>query len=83
MALRDFLTESKGVKPCDIQKIIAAVPDYTGARFSDVPRLRDECWFSLGEVTNYIIIHCWQVISLLTENRRPGSPEPSRYSRAE
>jgi hypothetical protein len=68
VTLGDFLTESRRSKPCDIRRIIAALPDYSDAPFSDIPRLREGHWFSLGENTTYIMIPCPQVIGFLTEN---------------
>jgi hypothetical protein len=57
LALSDVLTESRGAKLCDIQRIASALPDYTGAPLSNIPRLREGSWFSLGDITNYIMIH--------------------------
>jgi hypothetical protein len=63
-----FLTSSGKVKLCGTQRILATLSDYTNAAFSDIPRLREEFWFSLGKVTDYIMIYYWQVIGFLTEN---------------
>jgi hypothetical protein len=38
------------------------------APFSDIPRLREERWFSLGEITDYIMAHWMQVVSFLKDN---------------
>jgi hypothetical protein len=50
LALCDFLTESKRTKLCDIRRILAVIPGYTGAPFRDIPRPREEHWFSLGKL---------------------------------
>jgi hypothetical protein len=42
---------------------MAALPDYTGAPLSDIPRLREERWFSPGEISDYIMAHWMQAVS--------------------
>jgi hypothetical protein len=69
LALGDFMTKSRGGKPCHIRIILAALPDYTGTPFSDMPKIREEHWFSLGYITNYSRIHWTQMIGFLKENR--------------
>jgi hypothetical protein len=71
LPLVDFLMEARGPTLSDIQRILAALPDDTGAPFSNVPRLVEEQWFSLGEIINYIMIHWTEMIGLLNENREP------------
>jgi hypothetical protein len=46
-----------------MRKILAALPDYTGAPFSDISRLRKERWFSLGEITDYLMAHWMKGVS--------------------
>jgi hypothetical protein len=69
LTLGDFLTESRGAKLCNIRQTLVALSYDTVASFSDVPRLREERWFSLREIINYIVIHWTQVIDFLNENR--------------
>jgi hypothetical protein len=82
-ALGDFLTESRRAMLCDIWRIVAAHRYCTGARFSDLPRLREERWFSLGDITNYTMIHWMQLIGFLKGSQCVGRHETSQYCQAE
>jgi hypothetical protein len=68
-ALVDFLMKAREAKLCDIQRILSARPDYTGAPFNDIPGQVEERWFSLGEIINYIMIHWTKMIGFLNKNR--------------
>jgi hypothetical protein len=57
LELGDFLTESTGATLCDTQEVLIAPSDCTNAPFSTVPRVREEHWFSLREVTKYIMTY--------------------------
>jgi hypothetical protein len=46
---------------------LATLPDYTGPPFSDIPRLREEQWFSLGEITDQIMAYWMQVVTILND----------------
>jgi hypothetical protein len=43
--------------------------DYTGAIFSNIRMLQKGRWFSLGDITNYIMIHWTLMIGFLKDNR--------------
>jgi hypothetical protein len=73
LAVGNFFRGSKGPKFCDIQRILAVLPGDTDLPVSDVPRLQEEHWFSLGEIINCITIHWRQVIGFLNENRETES----------
>jgi hypothetical protein len=42
LTLADFLMEARGAKLCDIRRIFVALPDYTGASFSNIAKLRED-----------------------------------------
>jgi hypothetical protein len=69
LALHDFLREPRGAKHCSIRRVLAALSGCTDTLYSDIPRLEEERWFNLGEITNYIVIHWTQAIGFLNENR--------------
>jgi hypothetical protein len=49
-------------------------PDYTGDIFSNIRRLQEGRWFSLGDITNYIMIHWTLMIGFLKDNREIEAP---------
>jgi hypothetical protein len=63
------LTQSRESKLCGIRRILAALPDYTSATFSNIRRLEEERWFTLGDIANYVMIHWTLMIGFLKENR--------------
>jgi hypothetical protein len=77
-----LLTESRQIKLCNIQRILPALPGYTGAPFSDIPRFREERWFGFGDVIKYILIQMdaddW-FGKREPRNGGAGCPIPSQY----
>jgi hypothetical protein len=69
-----FLAESRAAKLCGIRRILAALPDYTGATFSNIQKLQEERWFSLGDTINYIMIDWTPMIGFLREKREMEAP---------
>jgi hypothetical protein len=69
LTLGDLLTESTGTRPCDIRKSLVALPNYASVRFSDIPRLTEEHWLSLGEIVEYIMTNWTPVIRFLKDKR--------------
>jgi hypothetical protein len=68
LALGDFATESRAASSATPEDFLLHSLTTLAPHFSDIPRLREERWCSLGDIANYIMIHWTQVIGCLKEN---------------
>jgi hypothetical protein len=65
LALHDVLEAKPDCILQQIRKIMAAIPTQVGSPFCQLPRLNEERWYSLGDVTSYIVTHRISIESYL------------------